>query len=41
MQAAILALYGLDTAEAARANSYLMEFTDQPVKSHFEAGYAN
>lgn len=31
VQAAISALYGSDTVEAARANTFLMEFTEQPV----------
>lgn len=37
VQAAISALYGPDAAEAARANTFLMEFTEQPVNEivHF------
>ena len=31
VQAAISALYGSDAVEAARANTFLMEFTEQPV----------
>lgn len=33
VQAAISALYGSDAAESARANTFLMEFTEQPVWS--------
>lgn len=33
VQAAISALYGSDVAEAARANTFLMEFTEQPVNT--------
>ena len=32
VKAAISALYGSDAAEAARANTFLMEFTEQPVR---------
>lgn len=32
VQAAIAALYGSDAAESARANTFLMEFTEQPVR---------
>ena len=31
VQAAIAALYGADPAESARANTFLMEFAEQPV----------
>lgn len=31
VQAAISALYGSDAVEASRANTFLMEFTEQPV----------
>lgn len=31
VQAAIAALYGTDAAESARANTFLMEFAEQPV----------
>lgn len=31
VQAAIAALYGSDAAESARANTFLMDFTEQPV----------
>jgi len=31
VQAAIAALYSSDQAESARANTFLMEFTEQPV----------
>lgn len=31
VQAAISALYGSNAAEAERANTFLMEFTEQPV----------
>lgn len=33
VQAAISALYGSDAAESARANTFLMEFTEQPAST--------
>lgn len=36
VQAAIAALYGADPAESARANTFLMEFAEQPVTVCFE-----
>lgn len=33
VQAAVSALYGPDREEAARANTFLMEFTEQPVNT--------
>lgn len=35
VQAAIAALYGTNPAESARANTFLMEFAEQPVTSAF------